>query len=71
MFKDGCATGACSGGLRHAYRRDDLSGTTDSFLDLLQLQTISNTPFCNGTERQDSDPIRRAWIGSSLTNRCR
>lgn len=66
LFKDGCATGACAGGLRHAYRRDDLSGTTDSFLDLLQLQTISNTPFCNGTERQDNDPIRRACDGNGF-----
>lgn len=60
LFKDGCANGACTNGLRRAYRRDDLSGTTDTFLELLQLQVVAQTPFCNGTERQDNDPIRRA-----------
>jgi len=66
LFKDGCATGACASGLRHAYRGDDMSGTNDSFLELLQLQVASSTPFCNGTERQDSDPIRRECDGNGF-----
>lgn len=66
LFKDGCANGACAAGLRRAYRRDEASGTTDTFLELLQLQSSSNTPFCNGTERQDNDPIRRACDGTGF-----
>jgi hypothetical protein len=36
-----CRTGACTK-LRHALRRDDLSGTTDTFVTLVGLQTIAN-----------------------------
>ncbi|HVY31350.1 MAG TPA: substrate-binding domain-containing protein [Polyangiaceae bacterium] len=41
--------------LRHAFRRDDLSGTTDAFKHLTGV-----TGFCNGATGQDNDPIRRA-----------
>jgi len=46
----------CSGcaELRHAYRRGDLSGTTDTFLTL-----VGATAFCNGNQNQDNDPVRR------------
>ncbi|RYZ06963.1 MAG: hypothetical protein EOO73_14340 [Myxococcales bacterium] len=40
--------------LRHAFRRDDASGTTDAFKLLTGV-----TNFCNGTTTQDNDPIRR------------
>ena len=42
-----------------AWRRADLSGTTDTFLSLLDLPDIDDTPFCNGNDLQDNDPIRR------------
>jgi hypothetical protein len=45
--------------LKHAFRRDDVSGTTDVFLELLALPAITTQPFCNGAEMQDEDPIRR------------
>jgi hypothetical protein len=47
--------------LRHAWRRDDVSGTTDVFLEVLGLPAISasSPPFCNGGEMEDEDPIRR------------
>lgn len=66
LFDDsGCSNGSCSSGLRHAFRRDDLSGTTDTFLSLLGLPGIpsgaynsTNRPFCNGNEFEDLDPVR-------------
>ncbi len=36
-----CRTGTCTK-LRHAFRRDDLSGTTDTFVSLVGLTTIAN-----------------------------
>ena len=45
--------------LKHAFRRDDVSGTTDVFLELLALPAIANVPFCNGREMEDEDPVRR------------
>jgi hypothetical protein len=44
-----------TGQLRHLFRRDDASGTTDVF------KTLSGFggAFCNGTTTQDNDPIRR------------
>lgn len=67
LFQDaGCSSGSCTGGLRHAFRRDDLSGTTDVFLTLLALPGIpsngvysaTNRTFCNGNEFEDLDPVR-------------
>jgi hypothetical protein len=76
---DDCGTvaGSCqntanvgSGGIRHLLRRDDISGTTDTFLSLMGLASVggsiptgdlgSNEPFCNGRDHQDLDPIRIA-----------
>ena len=55
---DACAT------LRHAFRRDDASGTTDLFVSVLGGPKLATTgsqsrPFCNGAEMEDEDPIRR------------
>jgi ABC-type phosphate transport system substrate-binding protein len=52
-------TGTSCGTLRRLFRRGDESGTTDIFLAILGLASAANTPFCNGTERDDQDPIRR------------
>ena len=69
--------GTCSGTagctqLRHAFRRNDLSGTIDTFLSLLSLPASTINPFCNGvglptpvdgfsttSDFADNDPIRR------------
>lgn len=65
LFDGGCAGSACTS-LKHAWRRDDLSGTTDTFLTLLGLPAILSStgvlqkPFCNGTASEDLDPIRVA-----------
>ncbi len=63
MFETGCVDGECTA-LKHAFRRDDISGTTDTFLALLALPGVSSVPFCNGDEFQDEDPIRRACDGN-------
>jgi hypothetical protein len=63
-----CATGECTR-LEHAWRRDDLSGTTDTFLGLLGLPGIGNKPFCNGTGMEDKDPIRRSCVAADQTCR--
>lgn len=68
LFEGGCANGKCAGGLKHAFRRDDVSGTTDVFLELLALPPIASVPFCNGNETQDNDPIRRQCDGNGHTN---
>lgn len=60
----GSGTGTHCNHLRHAYRRGDLSGTTDTVLSLLDLPSMNTTntratrPFCNGTDTEDLDPIR-------------
>jgi hypothetical protein len=58
----GCTDGHCSR-LKHAFRRDDFSGTTDAFLALIgapSLTTAFNVrSFCNGIENEDLDIIRR------------
>src|SRR5262249_38133225 len=46
-------------GVKHAYRRGDSSGTTDTFLSLLNAPASGTTPFCNGAEKEDKAPIRR------------
>jgi hypothetical protein len=49
--------------LRHAWRRDDFSGTTDVFLALIGAPGVSSSfnvrTFCNGLQSEDLDPIRR------------
>ncbi len=59
VFQGGCADPECAE-LRHAFRRDDASGTTDTFLTLLGLPAATSRTFCNGFEVEDLDPIRRA-----------
>lgn len=57
IFTGGCTGSGCTS-LKHAWRRDDLSGTTEAFIALLGLPAIANAPFCNGNAGQDLDPIR-------------
>jgi hypothetical protein len=67
LFEGGCTPAACPDGIKHAYRRGDLSGTTDTFLSLIGAPgvvrasdgTVASTPFCNGKEGEDLDPVRR------------
>jgi hypothetical protein len=69
LFQGGCASNTlCTNGIKHAYRRNDLSGTTDTFLKLIgapgrtqdpTTNAVTAIPFCNGLEYQDEDPIRR------------
>ena len=59
LFQGGCTDPECAQ-LRHAFRRDDFSGTTDTFLTLLGLPSATGRTFCNGFEVEDLDPIRRA-----------
>jgi hypothetical protein len=75
LFKDGCASGTCTTGLKHAFRRDDVSGTTDSFLELLGVGSSQRftanppptvSPFCNGFDNQDNDPIRVSCTGTGF-----
>ncbi|MDB4986868.1 MAG: hypothetical protein JWN04_2046 [Myxococcaceae bacterium] len=57
----GCSGSECASGLRHAFRRDDTSGTTDTFRKQLGVSTSLNpaapaaggvpvVPFCNGND---------------------
>jgi hypothetical protein len=70
IFQGGCTTApncnfnrlgspVTSGAIKHIFRRDDASGTTDTFKSLVG--TITN--FCNGpanaADQQDKDPVRR------------
>jgi hypothetical protein len=59
----GCVNGLCTAGLKHAYRRDDFSGTTDAFLSILGVPSLGSAfnvrTFCNGLENEDHDPVRR------------
>jgi ABC-type phosphate transport system substrate-binding protein len=59
LFEGGCTNGKCPNGLRHAFRRDDVSGTTDTFLTLLGLPAATTRTFCNGFDNEDLDPVRR------------
>jgi cysteine-rich repeat protein len=58
LFPAGCTNTNCTE-VRHVFRRDDLSGTTDTFLTLLGLPQATGRTFCNGLELEDLDPIRR------------
>jgi hypothetical protein len=78
MFDAGCTDSTvCPGGMTHAFRRGDRSGTTDTFLSLIgapsitlaidpftNLFSVTKTPFCNGKEGEDNDPIRRTCLPS-------
>jgi hypothetical protein len=66
LFQDGCTAGSCNNQpLKHAFRRGDTSGTTDTFISLLGAPAVLNSagapqrPFCNGLENEDLDPVRR------------
>jgi len=66
LFQASCGATPCTE-LKHAWRRGDLSGTTDTFLTLTSLPGIARsgnvvtaTPFCNGKDYDDNDPIRIA-----------
>jgi cysteine-rich repeat protein len=87
LFQNGCANGAgaacsaapVSGGLWHAYRRDDTSGTSDVFSSLLGLSpSTSNSanngfgtsPYCNalnwdtgGTNANCALGAHKQWTG--------
>jgi hypothetical protein len=59
-----CRTGTCTK-LRHAFRRDDLSGTTDTFVSLVGLTGIANPTkaFANNSPMPD-----RAAVASPFCN---
>ncbi|HEX9298038.1 MAG TPA: hypothetical protein VF881_19495, partial [Polyangiaceae bacterium] len=52
VFQGACSSGTCTT-IQHAFRRNDFSGTTDVFVSLLGLPSITlsgtgaKTPFCN------------------------
>ena len=54
LFTTPCAAGttSCGAGLRHAFRRSDLSGTTDAFVTLVGVGStgrgVGNNPFATG-----------------------
>lgn len=65
LFADNCTAGTgqqntCTQ-IKHVYRRGDASGTTDLFKTLVGAAAGGGaiTNFCNGTDQQDNDPIRR------------
>jgi hypothetical protein len=65
LFPNGCAGGSghanTCGAIKHVFRRGDSSGTTDLFKTIVGTASIGSaiTGFCNGTDQQDKDPIRR------------
>jgi hypothetical protein len=75
LFNASCSGSVACTQLQHAWRRNDLSGTTDTFLSLLGLPAVATNPFCNGiglttpltltnsSDFSDNDPIRRSCIG--------
>jgi hypothetical protein len=79
LFSSDCAAGdtTCSAGLTHAWRRSDLSGTTDAFVSVLNppgkgIGTLSNVPvgaaqkanpFCNSFDANNTGAL--SFGGSS------
>lgn len=70
---ENCTAATCSTPVKRLLRRGDASGTTDTFLAVLNLPSIRNnpspvqsgipvsgSPFCNGNDQRDNDPIRVA-----------
>ena len=59
LFQSGCTSAACTQ-LRHAFRRDDSSGTTDTLVSVLGLGSITVasriSPFCNALLTTDAAP---------------
>lgn len=72
LFQGTCGTEKCTQ-LKHAFRRDDSSGTTDVFTVLLSLPSqgkpndASPSPYCSGHNQHDDDPIRRSCDGNGNT----
>jgi hypothetical protein len=64
-----CGAGEACTQLAHAVRRSDASGTTDTLLALLALPAIAPNvkPFCNGSDHEDGDPIRRKCAGDGAS----
>jgi hypothetical protein len=61
MFQNDCTGGSCTQ-LKHAFRRDDESGTTDTFLTLIGAPAAAVatgvSPFCNAAQTGDD------WSGT-------
>jgi ABC-type phosphate transport system substrate-binding protein len=59
FFQSQCSGGTCTS-IRHAWRRDDSSGTTDAFLSLIGLPSASvptnSSPLCNAAQSTDVLP---------------
>jgi hypothetical protein len=82
FFEHSCPAGnaACTTGIRHAFRRSDLSGTTDAFVTLVGVGTssrgIGNNPFATGAilgkkqnpfcNSQDANPATAPLCGATL-----
>jgi hypothetical protein len=80
VFTSDCTAGdaTCAGGITHAWRRSDLSGTTDAFVSVLNppgrgIGTLSNVPvgaaqkinpFCNSNDATANPPVA-SFGGSS------
>ena len=62
MFENACSGGNCTQ-LNHAFRRDELSGTTDVFRELLNAKL---SPFCN--TRFAGDPLINIEYPTVLSN---
>jgi hypothetical protein len=81
LFASDCAAGdtTCSAGLTHAWRRSDLSGTTDAFVSVINppgkgIGTLStatvgkaakSNPFCNSVDAQASGTSVTSFGGAS------
>jgi ABC-type phosphate transport system substrate-binding protein len=79
LFSATCGTNNCPNGLTHAWRRSDLSGTTDAFVSLIGfgargIGTLSTAPFnaarkvnpfCNGTDANTAPTVACAGITPS------
>lgn len=67
LFKNGCSSTTCSS-TAHAFRMDDNSDATHRFLSAIGAPgitvgptgVVTATPFCNGKDSEDNDPIRRS-----------
>ena len=77
LFENDCAqigSACCTGALRHAFRRDDESGTTDAFLAILGLPSLNIqnevSPFCNASQAGDevAGNVDVPWAGQN--NNC-
>ena len=61
---EGTCTGTPCTKVQRLFRGSDASEVTELFLSLLSLPATAQNPnvFCNGTERDDNDPIRRPCL---------